>query len=192
VPKERLPDPRDTEEHTRAVAALLPETLSPAQGSLVLFTSRRQMEAVYERLPGDWQKRTRCQGSASREQLLAEHEAAINDGSGSVLFGLASFAEGMDLPGALCRHVVIARLPFSVPTTPVEATTHEWVEAQGGKPFFEISLPDASLRLIQAVGRLIRTEDDWGTITILDPRVVTKGYGRDLLDSLPPIPREVG
>ena len=192
VPKDRLPDPRESEEHTRAVAALLPETLAPTQGSLVLFTSRRQMEAVYERLPGDWQKRTRCQGSASREQLLADHEAAINAGHGSVLFGLASFAEGMDLPGALCRHVVIARLPFSVPTTPVEATTHEWVEAQGGKPFFEISLPDASLRLIQAVGRLIRTEDDWGTITILDPRVVTKGYGRDLLDSLPPIPREVG
>ncbi|MFA9462358.1 ATP-dependent DNA helicase DinG [Thiohalorhabdus methylotrophus] len=189
VPQDRLPDPRDTEAHTRAVSELLPERLEAGQGSLVLFTSRRQMEAVYERLPSEWQARTRCQGTVSRERLLADHGAEIEAGRGSVLFGLASFAEGVDLPGALCRHVVIVRLPFSVPTTPVEATTHEWVESRGGKPFFEISLPDASLRLIQAVGRLIRSEEDWGTVTILDPRVVTKPYGRDLLDSLPPIPR---
>ncbi|MFP4616279.1 MAG: ATP-dependent DNA helicase DinG [Thiohalorhabdus sp.] len=191
VPRDRLPDPRDAEAHTRAIAELLPERLDPAQGSLVLFTSRRQMETVFELLPEAWKARTRCQGAVSRERLLADHAAEIEAGRGSVLFGLASFAEGVDLPGALCRHVVIARIPFSVPTTPVEATTHEWVESRGGKPFFEISLPDASLRLIQAVGRLIRSEDDWGTVTILDPRVVTKPYGRDLLDSLPPIPRHI-
>ncbi|HKJ88768.1 MAG TPA: helicase C-terminal domain-containing protein, partial [Gammaproteobacteria bacterium] len=190
LPGSDFPDPRDAEAHTRAVAGLLAHHLDPAQGSLVLFTSRRHMEAAYAQLPPEWQGRTRCQGTVSRERLLAEHEAEIEAGRGSVLFGLASFAEGVDLPGALCRHVVIVRLPFSVPTTPVEATTHEWVESRGGKPFFEISLPDASLRLIQAVGRLIRNEDDWGTVTILDPRVTTKPYGRELLDSLPPIPRQ--
>ena len=108
-----------------------------------------------------------------------------------MIFGLASFAEGIDLPGAYCRHVVIAKIPFAVPDDPVEAALAEWVEARGGNPFMEISVPDAALRLVQASGRLLRTEEDSGRITLLDRRVVTRHYGRRILDSLPPFRREV-
>jgi ATP-dependent DNA helicase DinG len=108
-----------------------------------------------------------------------------------VIFGLASFAEGIDLPGGYCMHVVIAKLPFAVPDDPVEAALAEWVESRGGNPFMEISVPDAALRLVQASGRLLRTEEDTGRITLLDRRVVTRQYGRRILDSLPPFRREV-
>jgi ATP-dependent DNA helicase DinG len=109
-----------------------------------------------------------------------------------VIFGLASFAEGIDLPGSYCMHVVIAKLPFAVPDDPVEAALAEWIESRGGNPFMEISVPDAALRLVQASGRLLRTEEDTGRITLLDRRVITKAYGRKILDSLPPFRREIG
>ena len=79
----------------------------------------------------------------------------IDDGEGSVIFGLASFAEGIDLPGGYCMHVVIAKLPFAVPDDPVEAALAEWVEARGGNAFMEISVPDAALRLVQAGGTYV-------------------------------------
>ncbi len=103
-----------------------------------------------------------------------------------MLFGLASFAEGVDLPGAYCEHVVIAKIPFAVPDDPVEAALAEWIEARGGNPFMEIAVPDASLRLIQACGRLLRTEQDRGVITLLDRRLVTQRYGKAILNALPP------
>ena len=78
---------------------------------------------------------------------------------------LASFAEGIDLPGAYCRHVIICKLPFSVPDDPVEAATAEWLSAQQRNPFMEMSVPDAALRLKQACGRLLRSEKDYGRIT---------------------------
>ena len=116
---------------------------------------------------------------------------AVDAGEGSVIFGLASFAEGVDLPGIYCRHVVIAKLPFAVPDSPLEAALAEWVEAEGRNAFMEISVPDASLRLVQACGRLLRTEDDSGRVTLLDKRVLTRRYGRAILDSLPPFRREL-
>ena len=116
-----------------------------------------------------------------------------NDGgSGSVIFGLASFAEGVDLPGDYCRHVVIAKIPFAVPDSPLEAALAEWVEAQGRNAFMEISVPDAALRLVQASGRLLRTEQDTGRVTLMDRRILTRRYGRAILDSLPPFRRELG
>ncbi len=186
-----LADPTDPPSHTADLARRLPEILDAGAGSLVLFTSRRQLDEVYAQLPSDWRERTLRQGEMSRERMLARHREAVEAGEGSVLFGLASFAEGVDLPGALCTQVVIAKLPFSVPDSPIQATTHAWIESQGRKPFFEISLPDAAFRLTQAVGRLIRTEEDTGTITICDPRLITKRYGKQLLDSLPPFSRDL-
>ena len=109
-----------------------------------------------------------------------------------MLFGLASFAEGIDLPGDYLTHVVITRLPFTVPDRPVPSALAEWIESRGGNSFFDISLPLASLRLIQAAGRLLRTESDTGTVTILDKRLITKRYGSQLLNSLPPFRREIG
>jgi ATP-dependent DNA helicase DinG len=105
--------------------------------------------------------------------------------------GLASFAEGVDLPDDYCRHVVIAKLPFAVPDDPVDQAMAEWAEAQGRNAFFDIAVPDAALRLVQACGRLIRHERDYGRITLLDRRVITRRYGQRLLDSLPPFRREL-
>jgi ATP-dependent DNA helicase DinG len=90
-------------------------------------------------------------------------------GRAASCFGLASFAEGVDLPGDYCRHVVIAKLPFAVPDDPVDAALAEWLEAQGRNAFMEISVPDAALRLVQASGRLLRTESDHGRVTAPRP-----------------------
>ena len=84
--------------------------------------------------------------------------------------------------------VVIARLPFSVPEDPVEATLAEWIQKRGGNPFMQIAVPDAAIKLKQAVGRLLRTEADRGEVVILDRRLIEKRYGKQLLDSLPPFP----
>jgi ATP-dependent DNA helicase DinG len=81
--------------------------------------------------------------------------------------------------------VVITRLPFAVPDDPVEATLSEWVRSQGGQPFRDVTLPDAARRLVQASGRLLRTEQDRGRITVLDARLITRRYGQQILQSLP-------
>ncbi|MFI2811621.1 MULTISPECIES: ATP-dependent DNA helicase DinG [Microbulbifer] len=184
-------DAGNADQHTDAVIAALPELLGDRGGALVLFSSRRQMETVYESLPGTWRNRIQMQGQRSRQQLLEIHRETVDGGGASVLFGLASFAEGLDLPGDYCRHVVIAKLPFAVPDDPIEAALAEWVEARGGNPFMQITVPDAAVRLVQACGRLLRTERDEGTVTLLDRRVVTRRYGRAMLDSLPPFRRDI-
>ena len=183
--------PTDSAAHTEELAALLPELLGVECSALALFTSWRQFNAVAESLPPSIRDRCRLQDTASKQRLLDEHRAAIDEGKPSYLFGLASFAEGVDLPGDYCRHVIIAKIPFAVPDDPVDEAMAEWLEAQGRNPFFEISVPDASLRLVQACGRLIRHEDDGGRITLLDRRIVTRRYGRALLESLPPYRLEV-
>jgi ATP-dependent DNA helicase DinG len=131
------------------------------------------------------------QGDYSKQEILRRHRERIDSGQASVIFGLASFAEGVDLPGDYCTHVVIAKIPFAVPDNPLEAALSEWVEARGGNPFMEISVPDAALRLVQASGRLLRTEQDRGTVTLMDRRIVTRRYGRAILDSLPPFQRSL-
>ncbi|MDD0844284.1 ATP-dependent DNA helicase DinG [Pseudomonas sp. Gutcm_11s] len=184
-------DPRDAAAHTAAIIRDLPELVKGARGTLVLYSSRKQMQDVFDGLDRDWRKRVLIQGNLSKQETLNKHKARVDDGDESVLFGLASFAEGVDLPGAYCEHVVIAKIPFAVPDDPVEAALAEWIEARGGNPFMEIAVPDASLRLIQACGRLLRTEADRGTITLLDRRVVTQRYGKAILNALPPFRREI-
>ena len=179
-------DPRNAPKHTEEVAALLPELLAKERSALVLFASWRQLNGVCDVLPEDVLERCRIQGSHPPQALLEAHRAAIDADEPSYIFGLASFAEGIDLPNDYCRHVVIAKLPFSAPDDPVEQATAEWVESQGRNPFFELAVPDAATRLVQACGRLVRHEEDRGRITLLDRRIVTKGYGKALLDSLPP------
>jgi ATP-dependent DNA helicase DinG len=131
------------------------------------------------------------QGDYSHSEIIRRHKERIDSGDGSIIFGLASFAEGLDLPGSYCNHVIIAKLPFAVPDDPLQAAQAEWLESIGLKPFQAMTLPDTSLRLIQACGRLLRTETDTGRVTILDRRLVSKFYGRQLLDSLPPFRREI-
>ncbi len=168
-----------------AIVRELPKLLESARGALVLFSSRKQMQDVFESLDREWRKRVLMQGRLSRQETIAKHKTNVDEGHHSVLFGLASFAEGIDLPGSYCEHVVIAKIPFAVPDDPVEAALAEWIEARGGNPFMEITVPDASLKLVQACGRLLRSETDTGQITILDRRLVTQRYGKAILNSLP-------
>jgi len=103
----------------------------------------------------------------------------------SVLVGTASFWEGVDVPGASLSHLIVTKLPFAVPTHPLEVARHDWVKARGEDPFRRISLPEAVMRFRQGVGRLIRSETDCGAVTVLDDRLQTRGYGSRFRAALP-------
>ncbi len=184
-------DPSDADAHTIELITLLPTLLKDSEGSLVLFASRRQMEQVFDGISLTWQQRILVQGKYPKHEVLRLHKAAVDEGEGSVIFGLASFAEGVDLPGIYCNHVIIAKIPFAVPDQPVESALAEWIESRGGNPFMDITVPDAALKLVQASGRLLRTETDMGRVTLLDRRIVSRRYGQAMLDSLPPFRRVV-
>ena len=185
VPNMRT-DPRDFEAHSAEVAELLPALLAQEPSALVLFTARRQLERVRQALPENLDGALQVQGEAAKQTLLERHRQRVDAGEPSYLVGLASFAEGVDLPGDYCRHVVLVKLPFAVPEDPLDEAMAEWVEAQGRNAFYEISVPDAALKLVQACGRLIRHEHDRGRISVLDKRLCTRSYGRILLETLPP------
>ncbi len=184
-------DPRQAEAHNEEVAGLLPKLLADVRGGLVLFASWRQMFRVRDALSTELQEKLLVQGDLSKSEIVATQKRRIDAGQSSIIFGLASFAEGIDLPGAYCEHVVIVKIPFAVPDDPVGATLSEWIEARGGNAFQEIMVPDAALRMVQACGRLLRTESDTGIISILDRRLVTQRYGQLLLNALPPFRREI-
>lgn len=178
-------------EHTDYITDNLAHMVEKKAGTLVLFSSRRQMDEVFDRLDTDLQKICLVQGKYSNREMVRLHKERVDQGKTSVLIGLASFAEGVDLPGDYCKHVIIAKLPFMVPDDPLHEALSEWIEDKGGNSFFDIALPIASLRLIQACGRLLRTESDTGTVTILDKRLITKRYGGQLIDALPPFRRQL-
>lgn len=182
-------DAKDAQAHTDNLIENLPEVIDLHTGTLVLFASRRQMQDVYQELPHELRNIILMQGSESKQQLIKKHKSRIDSDMGSVLFGLASFAEGVDLPGKYCEHVVIAKIPFAVPDDPIEAALGEWIEKRGGNAFMQISVPDAAMKLVQACGRLLRTETDTGKVTIMDRRLLSKRYGKAILDSLPPFRR---
>jgi ATP-dependent DNA helicase DinG len=179
-------DPSSRDEHTREVTAFIESRLDFNAGNLVLFSSRWQMEEVFYSLERRSRTGILLQGDLSKQETVRQHRERIDDGEGSTIFGLASFAEGVDLPGDYCTHVVIAKLPFAVPDDPVEEAVSEWSEHCGGNPFMDIAVPDAAMKLVQASGRLLRNEKDSGQITLLDRRIVERRYGQAMLDSLPP------
>lgn len=174
---------------TDALVSRLPDLWAGEKATLVLFTSRRQMQLVRDALAPEYPDLIVTQDDMAKGEVLRQHCARVDEGRPSVLFGVASFAEGIDLPGKYLGHVVITRLPFSVPDDPIEASLAEWVTQRGGNPFMEITVPDASIKLVQAVGRLLRTEQDTGRVTILDRRIIARRYGQLLLDALPPFRR---
>jgi len=184
-------DASNADVHTISLIDHLPKLLNKTEGTLVLFSSRRQMQEVYDEMPESIRDLILIQGDNSKQEMLTQHKRKIDDGGGSILFGLASFSEGVDLPGDYCRHVIIAKLPFAVPDDPIESALSEWVESRGGNPFMDITVPDASLKLVQACGRLLRTETDTGKISLLDRRILTKRYGKAILNSLPPFTQVV-
>jgi len=177
------------EAHTQEISGNFAKWMGDHKAVLVLFSSRRQMNDVCYQVERDIREDIMTQDDFSKQELIKKHKAKIDKGERSILFGLASLSEGVDLPGDYLTHVMIAKIPFSVPNDPLEESISEWLESQGRNPFMEVSVPDASLKLIQACGRLIRTEQDTGQITILDNRLLTRRYGNILINSLPPYSR---
>ncbi|MEF1253425.1 ATP-dependent DNA helicase DinG [Vibrio sp. M260112] len=170
----------------------LPNLIADKKANLVLFSSYWQMNQVAQALSTDFVKRgwaLQVQGKESRSEILKKHKTLVQCQKTSVLFGTGSFSEGLDLPGELLENLIITKIPFAVPTSPVEQAHAEYIESRGGNPFMQITVPEASKKLIQSVGRLLRKERDSGKVIILDRRVITKRYGSALLDSLPPFKR---
>ncbi|KAA8601957.1 ATP-dependent DNA helicase DinG [Vibrio cyclitrophicus] len=179
---------------TEYLIEILPKVIEDNKANLVLFSSYWQMNKVAEALATGFVKKSwalQVQGDSSRTEILKKHKKLIEQGKTSILFGTGSFSEGLDLPGELLENLVITKIPFGVPTSPVEQAHSEYIESRGGNPFMQITVPEASKKLIQSVGRLLRKERDSGKVTILDRRIVTKRYGKSLLDSLPPFKRTI-
>jgi ATP-dependent DNA helicase DinG len=124
------------------------------------------------------------QGTAPRSVLLRDFRATPN----AVLLATSSFWQGVDVAGDSLSCVIIDKLPFAPPGDPITAARMESIAKLGGNPFDEYQVPLAILSLLQGLGRLIRHRQDRGVLSILDPRILTKGYGRRFLASLPPTP----
>jgi len=184
--------PDDKEGHPKEVAKYLVKELDWDKGSIVLFTSRWKMEKVAELMPAAQRKQVLVQGETAKQKMIDEHLRRTSAGEGSVLFGLNSFGEGLDLPGEACTTVVITQVPFAVPTDPQTSTLSEWFESRGLNAFNLIAIPHALRTLTQFSGRLIRTSTDTGRVIILDSRLLTRRYGKRIIDSLPPFKRVIG
>ncbi len=157
---------------------------SSGGGCLVLFTSIRLMEYVFERLQPRFSLlglTTMKQGDKDRYALLEDFKEDLD----SVLFATDSFWEGVDAPGNTLRMVIITKLPFRMPDDPIYKARYAKLEEEGKSGFYCLSLPDATMRLKQGFGRLMRHTTDKGIVLILDSRVVSKGYGAMMLHSLP-------
>ncbi len=185
---EGLPGPH-TPEHLPAVLRLAGELIDAAGGgAFVLFTSHRslsQAAALWRARGAAPGYRLLVQGEAPRERLL---ESFRDDGN-AVLFGTASFWEGVDVKGSALRLVVIEKLPFASPDDPLVRSRIEHLQASGGNAFRDYQLPEAALALKQGVGRLIRSEEDFGAVAVCDPRLTARGYGKVFLAALPPMAR---
>lgn len=175
---------------TAELIRLLPTYLQQNEGSLVLFASYWQMQQVAEALRKQGFSLL-VQGEASRQALLQLHQQQVNHQQRSILFGTQSFSEGLDLPGKLLTNLIITKLPFAVPTSPLEEALSEALTARGGNPFLLLSIPETAKKLVQSCGRLLRQEQDHGRIVILDRRLVSKTYGKAMLDALPPFRRNI-
>jgi acetylornithine aminotransferase len=151
-------------------------------GDYLVECLRREFDA----LPGVLLDVVLVQGTLSRTRLLAAHNARVEAGLPSVLFGLQSFGEGLDLPGALCETVFIAKLPFTPPSDPVDEARAEWLRRLGRDPFNELVVPATGIKLLQWTGRAIRTESDRAEVVCYDKRLLTQAYGRRMLSGLPP------
>ena len=181
--------PTFTCENEEEYAAFTCETVydavsSTGGGALVLFTSFRLMDYVYERLKPRFAVmglNTLRQGDADRYALLEQ----FKEDTDSVLFATDSFWEGVDAPGNTLRMVIITKLPFRMPDDPIYKARYAKLEEDGKSGFYSLSLPDATMRLKQGYGRLMRHTTDKGIVLILDSRIVSKGYGAMMLRSLP-------
>jgi ATP-dependent DNA helicase DinG len=180
----RMPDPRSPE-FSGAAGRQVIEILKRTRGrAFVLFTSYATLRAVQAMAEMALDYPILVQGSVPRSLLLKR----FRDTPHSVLFATSSFWQGVDVVGEALSCVIIDKLPFASPGEPVLAARIEAIRARGGEPFDEYQVPLAILALRQGLGRLIRHRRDRGVLTVLDPRLRTKGYGRRFLASLPPAP----
>lgn len=154
-------------------------------GVLIYFTSRTSMRRVYESLSDADKQIVLMQGDLHPSAMVAAHRERIAAGQRSVMFGLDSLSEGLDLPGENCTRVIIDRLPFPSLDDPIIATHAEHLKKNGFEPFPMLSLPKAGTKFAQLVGRLIRADGDYGDIIILDQRLLSKQYGAQLLAGTP-------
>ncbi|MFD7835575.1 ATP-dependent DNA helicase [Streptomyces sp. NPDC059761] len=154
-------------------------------GAMLLYTSRRDMDEAYRTIG----HRLEAQGITcyvqGKDRTNREIAEGFRDNENSVLFGLRTFMTGMDFPGRTCRLVIINKLPFAVPTDPINEARSNACTARGGMPFYDLTVPEMTLVLEQAFGRLIRSATDWGVVAILDSRLSSKAYGKGIVRALP-------
>jgi ATP-dependent DNA helicase DinG len=180
----RMPDPR-SREYQSAVAAEAEALLRASEGrAFLLFTSYSALRETHARLAERLPYPMLVQGSAPRGVLVDQFRRTPN----AVLFGTASFWQGVDVVGDALSCVIIDKLPFASPADPVTAARIESLNQRGLDAFSAYQVPLAILALLQGVGRLIRHKTDRGVLSILDPRLQSMGYGRRFLASLPPAP----
>ena len=177
-----MPDPQDPAWDAAAQSRAAELIGITGGGAFVLCTSNRAMRAMHAALKARLELPVYVQGEAPKHLLLSKFRAAEH----AVLVATMSFWEGVDVPGHALRLVVLDKIPFAVPTDPVVAARSQQIEQAGGNAFAQYSVPSAAITLKQGFGRLIRTQTDAGIVAILDPRVLTRGYGRMLLGTLPP------
>ena len=180
IPK-AMPDPR-APEYNQMAAAEIVKLLQITNGrAFVLSTSNYAMNALYELVSMRVNFPCLIQGSMSKAGLLDRFRRTPN----AVLFATSSFWQGVDVRGEQLSCVIIDKLPFAVPSDPVVAARTKFIDENGGKSFFDYSVPNAVITLKQGIGRLIRSKTDKGVIALLDTRLRTKSYGRDFINSLP-------
>ncbi|HVM33631.1 MAG TPA: helicase C-terminal domain-containing protein [bacterium] len=183
-----MPHPRREEDrYNQAVVDHVRASLKISHGkAFVLFTSFRMMRQVAEAIRPDLDAMgitllVQGEDGWDRTKLLQVFREDIH----SVLLGVNSFWEGVDVPGEALSNLIITKLPFQVPEGPLVEARHARLKERGLEPFQVESLPEAVLRLKQGFGRLIRAASDVGTVTILDPRLTSERWGKIFLDALP-------